>query len=474
MYFLRHVHGARRLVPAGAVADATPGLDDRSLGRNPMRSRAVRNSSKLSHDNRRSARHRPPLPADPDDGGWPDAHGRHRDRVRRPERRGGGAGPHEPRRRPPLRGRSARLHRARLEDRRFRVALDSRLVHPPKGDHPLGSVLPQLAAWFGAQRARSSRANSSRRRSRSTASARSTHGRGPADIGAKGTQDRRSMPSGCTSTRRSRARRGDGRRLPEELRPAQRLAPEAGRRPTRPAIFSASPIRFTRTTSACSFRRTTGRTSGASSTTISPRTQPGTATSIFCRCSSISTRAGARGAAKREDRRPPGLPLSAARRPRERCRLEHRAGLEPLGRGRASRRRPQRGSKRGRGAPRLRRRGEELGGSFRTVHPAMSRPLVGVTTSRGGGWRSYRAHRIALSRVGAQAVRLVAGSPLPKESLSRPRDRRRRRYRRRDLRRRSPARRAPRSGAGRPRDRTLETGAAARACRCSASAAARR
>src|SRR6476661_9022249 len=31
----------------------------------------------------------------------------------------------------------------------FCVALDSRLVHPPKGDHPLGSVLPQLAAWFG-------------------------------------------------------------------------------------------------------------------------------------------------------------------------------------------------------------------------------------------------------------------------------------------------------------------------------------
>jgi len=48
----------------------------------------------------------------------------------------------------------------------------------------------------------------------------------------------------------------------------------------------------------------------------------------------------------------------------------------------------------------------------------MSRPLVGVTTSRGGGWRSYLAHRIALSRVGAQAVRLVAGLPLPKEPLS--------------------------------------------------------
>lgn len=39
----------------------------------------------------------------------------------------------------------------------------------------------------------------------------------------------------------------------------------------------------------------------------------------------------------------------------------------------------------------------------------MSRPLIGVTTSRRGGWRSYLLHRLALYRVGARAVRLVAG-----------------------------------------------------------------
>lgn len=43
----------------------------------------------------------------------------------------------------------------------------------------------------------------------------------------------------------------------------------------------------------------------------------------------------------------------------------------------------------------------------------MSRPLIGVTTSRRGGWRSYLLHRLALYRVGARGVRLVAGDPLP-------------------------------------------------------------
>jgi putative glutamine amidotransferase len=47
----------------------------------------------------------------------------------------------------------------------------------------------------------------------------------------------------------------------------------------------------------------------------------------------------------------------------------------------------------------------------------MSRPLIGVTTSRRGGWRSYLMHRLALSRVGARALRLTAGWPLPDEAL---------------------------------------------------------
>lgn len=46
------------------------------------------------------------------------------------------------------------------------------------------------------------------------------------------------------------------------------------------------------------------------------------------------------------------------------------------------------------------------------------RPLVGVTTSRRGGWRSYLMHRLALARAGARAVRLMAGSPEPAEPLA--------------------------------------------------------
>ena len=42
-------------------------------------------------------------------------------------------------------------------------------------------------------------------------------------------------------------------------------------------------------------------------------------------------------------------------------------------------------------------------------------PLIGVSTSRRGGWRSFMMHRLALSRAGARAVRLVSGDSLPKE-----------------------------------------------------------
>jgi len=47
----------------------------------------------------------------------------------------------------------------------------------------------------------------------------------------------------------------------------------------------------------------------------------------------------------------------------------------------------------------------------------MTKPLIGVTTSRQGGWRSYLMHRLALARVGARSVRLVPGEPLPEEPL---------------------------------------------------------
>ncbi len=43
----------------------------------------------------------------------------------------------------------------------------------------------------------------------------------------------------------------------------------------------------------------------------------------------------------------------------------------------------------------------------------MRRPLIGVSTSRRGGWRSCLMHRWALWRVGARAVRLTAGDSIP-------------------------------------------------------------
>ena len=47
----------------------------------------------------------------------------------------------------------------------------------------------------------------------------------------------------------------------------------------------------------------------------------------------------------------------------------------------------------------------------------MTQPLIGVTTSRRGGWRSYLMHRLALWRAGARSVRLVPGAPPPREPL---------------------------------------------------------
>jgi putative glutamine amidotransferase len=47
----------------------------------------------------------------------------------------------------------------------------------------------------------------------------------------------------------------------------------------------------------------------------------------------------------------------------------------------------------------------------------MTRPLIGVTTSRRGGWRSYLFHRLALWRAGARSIRLMAGHSPPTEKL---------------------------------------------------------
>ena len=48
----------------------------------------------------------------------------------------------------------------------------------------------------------------------------------------------------------------------------------------------------------------------------------------------------------------------------------------------------------------------------------MTRPLIGVTTSRKGGWRSFLFHKLALARAGASARRLMAREPLPSEPLA--------------------------------------------------------
>ena len=48
----------------------------------------------------------------------------------------------------------------------------------------------------------------------------------------------------------------------------------------------------------------------------------------------------------------------------------------------------------------------------------MTRPLIGVTTSRKGGWRSFLFHKLALARAGARARRLMAREPLPSEPLA--------------------------------------------------------
>ena len=48
----------------------------------------------------------------------------------------------------------------------------------------------------------------------------------------------------------------------------------------------------------------------------------------------------------------------------------------------------------------------------------MAGPLIGITTSRRGGWRSYLMHRLALARAGLRAIRLVSGAPPPGEPLA--------------------------------------------------------
>jgi putative glutamine amidotransferase len=48
----------------------------------------------------------------------------------------------------------------------------------------------------------------------------------------------------------------------------------------------------------------------------------------------------------------------------------------------------------------------------------MASPLIGVTTSKRGGWRSYLMHRLALRRAGARAIRLVSGAPPPAEPVA--------------------------------------------------------
>ena len=106
----------------------------------------------------------------------------------------------------------------------------------------------------------------------------------------------------------------------------------------------------------------------------------------------------------------PDLPLPPAGRARERSRLEHRARLEPLGRRRAPRRRP-RAARRGRPRlPGLRGRGEELGRRRRNG-------------SRSHEQASHRRHHLPSRRL-AQLPDAPAGARPRRRALGPPRGRR--------------------------------------------------
>lgn len=45
----------------------------------------------------------------------------------------------------------------------------------------------------------------------------------------------------------------------------------------------------------------------------------------------------------------------------------------------------------------------------------MTRPSIGVTTSRRGGWRIFQMHRLALARSGGRAVRLTSSETVPED-----------------------------------------------------------
>ena len=230
------------------------------------------------------------------------------------------------------------------------------------------------------------------------------------------------MPSACISIRRSRARTPRRPQPSEELRTAQRLAAasKVAPDPTRDLLGFADPF------PADYVRRI-----------VAPDYWPDISLFIDDYLAANPTRnrdldllplllhldAGRVRAALPNEKinGPPDLPLPAAGRPRERSRLEHRAGLEPLGL-RSSVWPPTASGSKRRARPvspsPARRRAGPI--CREQVVLLMTRPLIGVTTSRRGGWRSYLMHRLALSRVGARRFASSPGLPLSEGAAARP------------------------------------------------------
>ena len=234
----------------------------------------------------------------------------------------------------------------------------------------LGAILPQIAGWFGSAASYLIPCELVTAPIPDRPAARGRpHGRDPARRGSQGNPGRRLLCLRAALQPGDPApRRGDRRRLPEELRPAQRLAAAAGG-----ARHDPPPPRLRRSVSA----------GLCPPMLVSPDYWPDRRRFIDDYLSANPTRnrdldllplllfferrAGARAAAEREDQRTARLPLSPARRARERPGLEHRAGLEPVGRRRAAGGRPR--------AARQRRRSP--------TSPSRARRRAGRTPSNG-------------------------------------------------------------------------------------------
>ena len=322
----------------------------------------------------------------------------------------------------------------------------------------------------------SSRASSSPARCRSTASTSSTRrSRCCAGRAARARRTGRSTPSGCTSIPRCRAARRDASSallkafalLNAWLR--RQVAPDA----TRAFLGFADPFpqEYVHKLADPAYRPDLGalhRRLPRRQSDPEPRSRP---LPLLTFLDEERVRALL---PNEKIRQRPTFHYRLAGRAGERSRLEHRAGLEPLGRGRAPGLRPRPPRRDRRGLPRLRGRGQELG-----RHAPRGSPSDEPAADRRHDLAARRLAQLSDASPGAQ-TRRCAGDPARRRRRAadgrarRAGDRRRRRHRRRALRRPGAARRAHRPRARQARAPAPRRGACRAACRSSASAAARR